>query len=167
MYKYTQKGDLSAREFSRPHSVKPVAWSAILEEVMKQTFRDRLVLLMKGERPYTWTRKVGIEKGLFQYYWQKGKIPTYENLLKIQRYTGCSLDWLLTGHAVAIDQIERVPQVREPGALYGRMNMRRAKALDAVKELYASRNEPDIELLEGFLGKLAPSKKKGRPAKQT
>jgi len=40
---------------------------------MKQTFRDRLRLLMKEDKPYTWARKVGIEKGLFQYYWQKGK----------------------------------------------------------------------------------------------
>ena len=54
---------------------------------MRQTFKDRLKLLMKDEKPYTWARKVGIEKGLFQYYWQKGKIPTYFNLLKIQDYT--------------------------------------------------------------------------------
>ncbi|MBF0169652.1 MAG: hypothetical protein HQK87_00960 [Nitrospinae bacterium] len=131
---------------------------------MKQTFRDRLQLLMKGERPYTWARKVGIEKGLFQYYWQKGKIPTFENLLKIQNFTGCSLDWLLTGRAVAIDQIENLPMIREDSPVYGEMNLRRSESLELVKKLYASRNEEDIALLEGILGKLAPegaAKKKG------
>lgn len=74
--------------------------------VKKQTFKDRLAILMKGERPYTWARQVGIEKGLFQYYWQKGKIPTYENLLKIQKHTGCSIDWLLTGKQVATEVVD-------------------------------------------------------------
>ncbi|MGK7346588.1 MAG: hypothetical protein ACNS63_12355 [Candidatus Nitrospinota bacterium M3_3B_026] len=121
---------------------------------MKQTFRDRLKLLMKGERPYTWARKVGIEKGLFQYYWQKGKIPTYENLIKIQNYSGCSLDWLLTGKAVAIDKIEDLPMVREPNPVYGEMNLRRASSLEKVKKLYSSKNEKDIELFEGVLEKI-------------
>ena len=125
--------------------------------VMKQTFRDRLKLLMKGEKPYTWARKVGIEKGLFQYYWQKGKIPTYDNLIKIQTYSGCSLDWLLTGKAVAVDQIENLPMVRESSPVYGEMNLRRANSLEKVKKLYASRREQDIELLEGILDKLVPS----------
>lgn len=129
---------------------------------MKKTFRDRLRLLMKDEKPYTWARKVGIEKGLFQYYWQKGKIPTYENLLKIQNYTGCSLDWLLTGKAVAIDQIENLPMVKETNPVYGKMNLRRAKTLEDVKKVYASRNEKDIDLLEGILEKLVPANKKKR-----
>lgn len=129
---------------------------------MKKTFRDRLRLLMKDEKPYTWARKVGIEKGLFQYYWQKGKIPTYENLLKIQNYTGCSLDWLLTGKAVAIDQIENLPMVKETNPVYGKMNLRRANALEDVKRIYASRNEKDIDLLEGILEKLVPASRKKR-----
>lgn len=129
---------------------------------MKKTFRDRLRLLMKDEKPYTWARKVGIEKGLFQYYWQKGKIPTYENLLKIQNYTGCSLDWLLTGKAVAIDQIENLPMVKESNPVYGKMNLRRAKTLEDVKKVYSSRNEKDIDLLEGILEKLVPANKKKR-----
>ncbi len=119
-----------------------------------QTFKDRLMLLMKGEKPYTWARKVGIEKGLFQYYWQKGKIPTYENLLKIQNYSGCSLDWLLTGRAVDVDQIDNLPMVRESNPVYGEMNLRRAHSLEKVKELYASRSTDDITLLEGLLEKL-------------
>ncbi len=127
---------------------------------MKQTFRDRLKLLMKEDKPYTWARKVGIEKGLFQYYWQKGKIPTYENLLKIQRYSGCSLDWLLTGKAIAIDQIENLPMAKETSPVYGAMNMRRADSLEDVKKVYASKNTANIELLEGVLALLAPVKKK-------
>ncbi len=66
----------------------------------KQTFKNRLMILMDGDKPYTWAKKVGIEKGLFQYYWQKGKVPTYVNLIKIQNHSGCSLDWLLTGKQV-------------------------------------------------------------------
>lgn len=127
---------------------------------MKQSFRDRLQLLMKGEKPYTWARKVGIEKGLFQYYWQKGKIPTYDNLIKIQNYSGCSLDWLLTGKTVALDQIENLPMVREPNPVYGEMNLRRANSLEKVKQVYASRKEKDIELLEGVLERLVPTIKK-------
>ncbi len=128
---------------------------------MKQSFKDRLYLLMKGEKPYTWARKVGIEKGLFQYYWQKEKIPTYENLLKIQRYTGCSLDWLLTGKAVAIDQIENLPMVKETNPVYGQMNLRRAESLEKVKKLYASRATKDIDLFEGILTKFVEPAKKG------
>lgn len=127
---------------------------------MKQTFRDRLRLLMKEDKPYTWARKVGIEKGLFQYYWQKGKIPTYDNLIKIQTFTGCSLDWLLTGKAVAIDQLENLPMVKESSPVYGEMNLRRINSLDDVKSVYASRNVKDIELLEGILEKLTPANKK-------
>ena len=126
---------------------------------MKQTFRDRLKLLMKGEKPYTWARKVGIEKGLFQYYWQKGKIPTYDNLIKIQTYSGCSLDWLLTGKAIAMDQLENLPMVREANPIYGELNLRRANTLEKVKKLYASKKEKEIELLEGILDKLTPNHK--------
>ncbi|VAX22599.1 hypothetical protein MNBD_NITROSPINAE03-1402 [hydrothermal vent metagenome] len=132
---------------------------------MKQTFRDRLRLLMKEDKPYTWARKVGIEKGLFQYYWQKGKIPTYDNLIKIQNFTGCSLDWLLTGKAVAVDQLESLPMVKELSPVYGEMNLRRIKSLEDVKSVYASRDVKDIELLEGILEKLKAGVRK-RPVRK-
>jgi len=132
---------------------------------MKQTFRDRLRLLMKEDKPYTWARKIGIEKGLFQYYWQKGKIPTYDNLIKIQNFTGCSLDWLLTGKAVAVDQLESLPMVKELSPVYGEMNLRRIKSLEDVKSVYASRNTKDIELLEGILEKLGAGIRK-RPVRK-
>ena len=126
---------------------------------LRHKFKERLRLLMKGDKPYTWARKVGIEKGLFQYYWQKGKIPTYDNLLKIQNFSGCSLDWLLTGKAVDLDQLDNLPLVKESNPVYGQMNLRRAESLEKVKRLYASKNVEDIELLEGVLTKLAPAPK--------
>ncbi|VAX25514.1 hypothetical protein MNBD_NITROSPINAE04-1449 [hydrothermal vent metagenome] len=61
------------------------------------SFKNRLEFLIGENKPYAWCKKVGIEKGLFQYYWQKEKIPKYDNLIKIRNYTGCSLDWLMTG----------------------------------------------------------------------
>ncbi len=126
----------------------------------KDTFKDRLRLLMKGDKPYTWARKVGIEKGLFQYYWQKGKIPTYDNLIKIQNYSGCSLDWLLTGKAVDVDQLDNLPMVRESQPVYGEMNIRRASSIDKVKALYSSRKTRDVSLLEGILEKILPKDSK-------
>lgn len=118
---------------------------------MAQTFKDRLKILMKEDRPYTWSKKVGIDKGLFQYYWQKGKIPTYENLLKIQRHAGCSLDWLLTGRTVAFDKIEDLPMVTEKGAKYGARNLRLADAMENLKEIYSKKTDKDIEAVEYFL----------------
>lgn len=62
-----------------------------------KSFKDRLQYLIGDAKPYAWCKEVGIEKGLFQYYWQKEKIPKYENLIKIRNHTACSLDWLMTG----------------------------------------------------------------------
>ncbi|MBI5815178.1 MAG: hypothetical protein HZB29_06165 [Nitrospinae bacterium] len=134
---------------------------------MRQDFKERLQLLMKGDKPYSWARKVGIDKGLFQYYWQKGKIPTYDNLIKIQTFTGCSLDWLLTGKAIGVDQLDNLPLVKESNPVYGTMNLRRADSLEKVKKLYASKVEKDIDLFEGFLNKFVPSaaKKSARKGK--
>lgn len=134
---------------------------------MNLEFRERLRQLMKGDKPYSWARKVGIEKGLFQYYWQKSRIPTYDNLMKIQEYTGCSLDWLLSGKAVALDQMDGLTFVKESNPVYGQMNLRRVESLEKVKALYATRKEKDIELLEGVLEKLVPSgAKKAVPVKK-
>lgn len=62
-----------------------------------KSFKDRLYYLVGDNKPYSWCKQAGIEKGLFQYYWQKGKIPKNDNLIKIRNFSGCSLDWLLTG----------------------------------------------------------------------
>jgi hypothetical protein len=137
---------------------------------MAQTFKDRLTLLIGAEKPYAWARKVGIEKGLFQYYWQKEKIPTYMNLIKIQKFTGCSLDWLLTGAIIHFDRIQDLPLVKEAKPLNDRLNFRRMNSLELVSALYASRKLDDIDLLELFLEKIkAPAKGgkdgKGRPPK--
>lgn len=118
---------------------------------MAQTFKDRLKILMKTDRPYSWSKKVGIEKGLFQYYWQKGKIPTYENLLKIQRYAGCSLDWLLTGKSVAFEKIENLPMVGEKTPQYGARNLRLSETMSKVRDVYAKKSDKDVEALEYFV----------------
>jgi len=118
---------------------------------MAQTFKDRLTILMKDSRPYSWSKKVGIEKGLFQYYWQKGKIPTYENLLKIQRYSGCSLDWLLTGRHVAFDKIEDLPMVTEKNPKYGARNLKLALTMEKVRDIYQKKTDKDVEALEYFI----------------
>ena len=110
----------------------------------KQTFKDRLAILMKGEKPYTWAQKVGIEKGLFQYYWQKGNIPGYENLIKIQNYTGCSLDWLITGRIVdpeRVDGLAFVPAEDEDSA-----NLRRV-INDAAKGLAGAGQKAELLLV--------------------
>ncbi len=127
---------------------------------MKEKFKERLMLLMKGDKPYTWARKVGIEKGLFQYYWQKGKIPSYNNLIKIKNFTGCSLDWLLTGKAVAIDALEK--QRPKDGAIVkgeAIVGVKKAGSVDAVKQVYAMKNINKIELMEDILDMLVPGKK--------
>lgn len=118
---------------------------------MAQTFKDRLKILMKNDRPYSWSKKVGIEKGLFQYYWQKEKIPTYENLLKIQRYSGCSLDWMLTGRNVAFEKIENLPMVTEKNPQYGARNLRLSDTMSKIRDIYAKKSDKDIEALEYFL----------------
>ena len=121
------------------------------------TFKDRLKILMKGEKPYAWTQKVGIEKGLFQYYWQKEMIPSYRNLLKIQQYSGCSLDWLVTGRSVDMNR------VNEGEMMMGKPLKGRSKALwekrskhffamaEKLKTIYAENDQKDIEALEYFV----------------
>jgi phage repressor protein C with HTH and peptisase S24 domain len=118
---------------------------------MAQTFKDRLKILMQGDRPYTWSKKVGIEKGLFQYYWQKGKIPTYENLLKIQNFSGCSLDWLLTGRSVAFEKVDKLPMVSEKTPKYGARNLRLSSVIVKVKDIYSKKSDKDVEAFEYFV----------------
>lgn len=123
---------------------------------MEQTFRDRLKLLMNDEKPYTWAGKVGIDRGLFQYYWQKGRIPTYKNLVKIQNYSGCSLDWLLTGKIVSIDQIANLPMMKEKRVSGSVVSLKVGKAHKNIRRIFASANQEDINLLEQILEKLFP-----------
>ncbi len=79
--------------------------------VRLSSFKERLQFLIGDNKPYSWCKKVGIEKGLFQYYWQKEKIPKYDNLIKIRNYSGCSLDWLMTGEGEPFpDRIEGMEQ---------------------------------------------------------
>lgn len=118
---------------------------------MTETFKDRLQVLMKGDRPYTFARKCGIEKGLFQNYWQKGKIPTYENLLKLQRGTGCSIDWLLTGQIPVpgekVDKLRFVDSGSETGARQRRL----VNTTLALRKIYLIASERDIAAVELLL----------------
>ncbi len=118
---------------------------------MMETFKDRLKTLMGMQRPYTFARKCGIEKGLFQNYWQKGKIPTYENLLKLQRGTGCSIDWLLTGQIPSLEG--RVDKLRfvDSGAETGARQRRLVSATLALRKIYLAAAERDIEAVELLL----------------
>lgn len=131
------------------------------------TFKDRLKVLMRGEKPYAWTQKVGIEKGLFQYYWQKERIPSCRNLLKIQQYTGCSLDWLITGKSVDMDRVgihEMLPGTHVRGknkALWEKRSKHFIDMAAKLKTIYAKGDQKDIEALEYFvnaIGKKQPSR---------
>lgn len=118
---------------------------------MRETFKDRLKTLMGTQRPYTFARKCGIEKGLFQNYWQKGKIPTYENLLKLQRGTGCSIDWLLTGQVPALDG--RVAKLRfvASSAETGARQRRLVNTTLALRKIYITAPERDLTAVELLL----------------
>ncbi|MBI3793130.1 MAG: hypothetical protein HY280_00180 [Nitrospinae bacterium] len=110
---------------------------------------------MDGTRPYTFAKKIGVEKGLFQYYWQKGGMPTAENLVKIQAGTGCSIDWLLTGRVPTIEgnlanirfearslkeagaRIAFVNSVRKLKEIYDRQSKEKITALESVLDLFS------------------------------
>jgi len=121
----------------------------------KQSFKERLATLMKGERPYRWARKVGIEKGLFQYYWQKGNVPTFENLLKIQKFTGCSLDWLLTGRLTGLDgKIENLKFSQSDGDA----DIAQRRLIDSIKNLqkiFKGRPADETKTIENILKRYA------------
>ena len=118
---------------------------------MTQTFRDRLMILMKGVKPYTWRKIVGIDKSHFQYCWQWGNIPNYITLLKIQEFTGCSLDWLLAGRKVAFDQIDDLPMTTIKNPEYGARNLRLANAIEQIRTIYQKKADRDIQTLEYFV----------------
>ena len=105
-----------------------------------KTFKERLKFLIGDSKPYAWCKQVGIEKGLFQYYWQKEKIPKYDNLIKIRNFTGCSLDWLMTGEG------EPFPD--------------RIEDIDATTSSLLSRVDSQIEKMEKQVIRLKKLKKK-------
>lgn len=118
---------------------------------MTETFKDRLKILMGMKRPYTFARQCGIEKGLFQNYWQKGKIPTYENLLKLQRGTGCSIDWLLTGQMPALEgKVDKLRFVNS-GVETGVRQRRLVSTTLALRKIYLTASERDLAAVELLL----------------
>ncbi len=129
---------------------------------MGNGFRERLKVLMKGERPYTWTSKVGIGKGLFQHYWKKDKIPSFNNLMKIHRYTGCSFDWLLMGKCVSIEMPEFASLIAKPPLPDRAKGTRFTNTAKQIKKLYENASEEDLVLLERVISIIheGPGKKK-------
>ena len=115
----------------------------------------RLAVLMAGERPYTWAKKVGISKGLFQYYWQRGHVPSYRNLLKIREYTGCSLDWLLTGEVPFGGALEKLP-LSPLSSMKDRRQQRYKTACRLMAEIHSkAKSEEDLGALAVVLKKFA------------
>ena len=108
----------------------------------KQAFKDRLKILIGKQRPYTFAKKVGIEKGLFQYYWQKGKIPTYKQLEKLIAYTGCTMEWILTGKEVDFSKLSILPTGKDPKSI------RLGKALKKLEQIYRTKDDKTIDGLE-------------------
>jgi hypothetical protein len=94
---------------------------------------------------------VGIEKGLFQYYWQKGGMPSFDNIIKIQKGTGCSLDWLLTGQAPAVDDaLERLDHAPcDPDEAKRRRDF--VASARKMREVYSRQSPENIRALEVFV----------------
>jgi len=123
---------------------------------MRQTFKERLKILMAQEgeeRPYSWAKKVGIQRGLFQYYWQKGKVPTYENLIKIQNHTGCSIDWLLTGKT-ASKEITNL-NFEKSGRVSDAASIEFMEDVKLLKNIYRQKGRGKIFSLHDILTKLS------------
>lgn len=108
----------------------------------KRHFRDRLKILMGKERPYTFAKKVGIEKGLFQYYWQKGKIPTYKQIEKLCDYSGCTMEWILTGKEVDFSKLSLLPAGKDP------KSVRLGKTMKKLEQIYRTKDDKTIDGLE-------------------
>jgi len=67
------------------------------ENVKDEGFLSRLKELVGDEKPFHWATEVGISKGAFDRIWNKETVPSAELLVRIQKATGVSIDWLLTG----------------------------------------------------------------------
>jgi len=123
------------------------------------SFRDRLENLMEGEKPYRWARRVGIKKGVFQYYWERGGKPSADNLLKIQQYTGCSLEWLVTGKdRYTPKSTERASMVRET-AYTTSDNPRLVKVLNKIRKVFDTGSKKERENLEIMVDRFCSGKK--------
>lgn len=60
-------------------------------------FKERLLKLMQGEKPYAWASANGIAKSSMHNILQSGRPPGADQLIKISNATGVSIDWLLKG----------------------------------------------------------------------
>ncbi len=68
-------------------------------------FHTRLALLIGGEKPFAWAKRVGIPSGTFARIWKERTIPTGDHLNRIADVTGVSLDWLLRGQGSLNEEV--------------------------------------------------------------
>ncbi len=61
--------------------------------------RLQVVILETNKDPFVWAKEAGIPNATFNRIWNDAQIPKYDNLIKIAKFSGVSLDWLLLGKA--------------------------------------------------------------------
>lgn len=66
-------------------------------ELRNPEFRHRLEKVIGNWQPFGWAAAVGISKGAFSRIWNEGTIPAADILIRIRKFSGISIDWLLTG----------------------------------------------------------------------
>lgn len=100
-------------------------------------FRDRLAALIGQEEPFLWARRAGIPSSTFDRVWNNGQVPKAESLLRIARFAGVSVDWLLTGDLQARPESAQEGKSRTDAEfdadLYGRV-------LEAISAVYKEMN---------------------------
>lgn len=108
-------------------------------------------ILMNGEPPYRWAKKAGIYKGLFQYYWQNGKIPAVDTLIKIQKYSGCSLDWLITGQLPTLDRKIKNLRFFKSGTNSGALQRKLVVLFGRLRSVLEKGTKGDSNAIENIL----------------
>lgn len=140
------------------------------KDLQNPEFHARLALLIGDEKPFAWAKSVGISKGAFTRVWNLGTIPGAEALLKIQKKTGCSIDWLLTGEEDALPRARSFSQVatgngvvQAGGKVSGKISVggqeEKPSSLEMQKFLHLFERYGSPGLLESFTGKLEQIKK--------
>jgi len=124
----------------------------------RQTFKDRLKILMDGEPPYGWAKKARIYKGLFQYYWQSGKIPAADTLIKIQNYTGCSLDWLVNGELPTLDYKVRGLRFSGSRGNTGSLQRQFVAAFGQLRLVFEKGSKADRDAVKNILSHMTSKK---------
>lgn len=66
-------------------------------EIMDKEFRSRLERLIGEEKPFPWSKRIGLTPGVFNRMWNDGIPPKADALMLISEKTGVSLNWLVMG----------------------------------------------------------------------